>query len=162
MWIILRKILKDVNLKLSDQCIDKYSDEAPRCVFLHIDKAKKIIYTHSHMLNLFAVMAQDVTYAPVALGFRVPSFDEALTFIIRFFFVIAGLVALLYLLLGAMSWITSGGNKENVDKAREKIQAALIGIILVFIVLAIVGVVENVLNLGLGITKPIVFPKLIK
>lgn len=114
------------------------------------------------MLNLFAVMAQDVTYAPVALGFKVPSFDEALTFIIRGFFIVAGLVALLYLLLGAMSWITSGGNKENVDKAREKIQAALIGIILVFIVLAIVGVVENILNLGLGITKPIVFPRLIK
>lgn len=107
-------------------------------------------------------MAADISYAPVKLGFVVPSLDQVLTFIIRAFFIVSGLVALLYLLLGALSWITSGGNKENVDKAREKIQSALIGVILVFIVLALVGVIENVLSLGLGITKPIVFPKLIQ
>lgn len=129
-----------------------------------IDKPKKILYTFLHMFNFLAVMAQDVSYAPVTLGFKIPVFNEVLTFIIRFFFIIAGLVALLYLLLGALSWITSGGNKESVDKAREKIQAALIGLILIFVVLAIVAVIENIFfpgNSGLGITKPIVFPGLI-
>lgn len=129
-----------------------------------IDKPKKILYTFLHMFNFLAVMAQDVSYAPVALGFKIPVFNEVLTFIIRFFFIIAGLVALIYLLLGALSWITSGGNKESVDKAREKIQAALIGLILIFVVLAIVAVIENIFfpgNSGLGITKPIVFPGLI-
>lgn len=109
-------------------------------------------------------MAQDVSYAPVSLGFKIPVFDEVLTFVIRFFFIIAGLIALLYLLLGALSWITSGGNKESVDKAREKIQAALVGLILIFVVLATVAVIENIFfpgNSGLGITKPIVFPGLI-
>ena len=73
-----------------------------------------------HMFNFLTVMAQDVVYAQVALGFKIPVFNEVLTFVIRFFFIIAGLVALLYLLLGALAWITSGGNKESVDKAREK------------------------------------------
>ncbi len=117
------------------------------------------------MLNFFAVFAQDISYAPVKLGFVVPQFDAALTFIIKLFFIIAGLIAILYLLLGALAWIASGGNKESVDKAREKIQAALIGIILIFVVLAIIGVVEAMFfpgNTGLGITKPIVFPKLIQ
>jgi len=117
------------------------------------------------MFTVFTVLAAplaDVTYAPVALGFSIPSFDAVLTFIIRLFFIVAGIVALIYLLMGALGWITSGGNKENVDKAREKIQAALIGVILLFIVLAIVGVVENMLGLGMGITKPIAFPKLIQ
>jgi cytochrome bd-type quinol oxidase subunit 2 len=133
-------------------------------VKIGIDKPKKILYTFLHMFNFLAVMAQDVSYAPVTLGFKIPVFNEVLTFIIRFFFIIAGLVALLYLLLGALSWITSGGNKESVDKAREKIQAALIGLILIFVVLAIVAVIENIFfpgNSGLGITKPIVFPGLI-
>ena len=103
----------------------------------------------------------DVSYSKVNLGFTIPSFDAVLTFIIRFFFIIAGLVALIYFILGALAWITSGGNKESVDKAREKIQAALIGIILLFFVLALVGVLENILGLGMGITKPIVFPQLI-
>ncbi len=121
------------------------------------------------MLNLFTLLSQtqpstdvgSISYSNVKLGFQIPSFDAVLTFIIRGFFIVAGLVALLYLLMGALAWITSGGNKENVDKAREKIQAALIGVILVFVVLAIVGVVENMLNLGLGVTREIVFPKLI-
>jgi len=120
------------------------------------------------MLNLFTVLAApltDVTYAQVDVGFKIPSFDLVLTFILRFFFIVAGLIALVYLLLGALGWITSGGNKENVDKAREKIQAAIIGIILIFVVLAIVGIIEQVFfpgDSGLGITKPIHFPELIK
>ena len=103
----------------------------------------------------------NVGVSAVNLGFVIPSFDAVLTFIIRFFFIIAGLVALIYFLLGALGWITSGGNKESVDKAREKIQSALIGIILIFFVLALVGVLENILGMGMGITKPIVFPQLV-
>lgn len=104
----------------------------------------------------------DVPISKVALGFNIPGFDQVLTFLIRMFFVVAGLVALLYLLLGAFEWITSGGNKENVDKARQKIQAALVGLILIFAVLAVVTVMEQILNMGLGISRPIVFPKLIQ
>ncbi|KKP59289.1 MAG: hypothetical protein UR54_C0029G0010 [Candidatus Roizmanbacteria bacterium GW2011_GWA2_34_18] len=116
------------------------------------------------MFNFLTVMAADVSYAPVNVGFKIPEFNVVLTFIIRFFFIVAGLIALLYLLLGAVAWITSGGNKESVDKAREKIQAALVGLILIFVVLALIAVIENIFflpNQGLGLTKPIVFPGLI-
>ncbi len=120
------------------------------------------------MLSFLTVLAQtpqDTNYGKVALGFRIPNITQILTFAFRFFFIVAGLIALLYLLLGAMAWITSGGNKEGVDKAREKIQAAVIGMILIFVVLAIVIVVENVFFLpgqGLGLSKPIVFPGLVQ
>ena len=116
------------------------------------------------MFNFLMVMAQDVSYAPVKLGFQVPNTTDILTFIFRFFFIIAGLIAILYLLLGALGWITSGGNKESVDKAREKIQAAIVGLILIFAVLAVIVVIENVFFptcCGLGLSKPIVFPGLI-
>lgn len=87
-----------------------------------------------------------------------------LTFAIRTFFVIAGLTAFLYLILGAFNWITSGGDKEAIDKARNKIQAAVIGIILIFAVLAIIYTLEQVIWRGtfcLGISCPIKFPALI-
>lgn len=120
------------------------------------------------MLNQIKLLAlgstnlmNETSGANVNLGFTVPSFDTVLSFAIRFLFIVAGLIAILYLLLGALAWITSGGNKESVDKAREKIQAALIGLILMFAVLAIIVVVENIFSMGLGISKPIVFPKLI-
>lgn len=104
-----------------------------------------------------------VVTVPVAQpGFIIPSFSDVLTFLIRTIFIIGGLTALLYLLLGAFAWITSGGNKENVDKAREKIQAAIIGLILILVVLAVVALLENLLSIGLGVTKPIQFFKLVQ
>ncbi|MFA6081235.1 MAG: hypothetical protein WC741_02405 [Patescibacteria group bacterium] len=103
----------------------------------------------------------DYPVSAVKLGFDIPSFDMVLTFLLRFLFIVGGLVAVLYLLLGALAWITSGGNKESVDKAREKIQAAVVGLVVMFAVLALMVVIENIFSLGLGISKPILFPKLI-
>lgn len=103
----------------------------------------------------------DYSVPKVELGFTIPSFDSVLTFLLRFLFIVGGLVAVIYLLLGALAWITSGGNKESVDKAREKIQAAIVGLVVMFAVLAVIVVLENVFSLGLGLSRPILFPKLI-
>lgn len=117
------------------------------------------------MLAFFTVFAQEVTVAQVNVGFTIPGFGDVLGFIIRVFFIIAGIIAIIYLLLGAFAWITSGGNKEAVDKARDKIMNAVVGVILIFVVLALVGLIEQTMfpaDSGLGITKPIKFPKLVK
>lgn len=98
------------------------------------------------------------------LGFKIPSLTDILTFLVRFFFVLAGLAALLYLLLGAFAWITSGGNKENVEKAREKLQAAVIGIVLIVFVLAIIWTLEQVVfarAICFGVSCPLTIPKLL-
>lgn len=121
-------------------------------------------YSLNSLLTKFSVYAADYSVAPVQVGFTIPDFGVVLTFLIRTFFIVGGIIALLYLLLGAFSWITSGGNKENVDKAREKIQAAIIGVILIFVVLAIVIVLEETLfpaGSGLGIRKSIKFQRLV-
>lgn len=107
----------------------------------------------------------DVPIPTADLGFAPPEVADVITFFLRALFIIAGLVAILYLILGGLSWVTAGGNKENVDKAREKIQNAVIGLILVFAVLAVVVLLEKVLfpgACGLGISKTICVPKLIK
>lgn len=129
------------------------------------------------MLNLITVFAQrqinppqsvdltDYIVPTVRVGFTIPSFDTVLSFIIRIFFIVAGIIAIIYLLLGAFAWITSGGDKEAVSKAQQKIQAAVIGLIVIFVVLALVIIVEQTLfptNAGLGISKPIRFPKLVQ
>ncbi len=118
------------------------------------------------MLNLITVLAQqEYVVSPVQVGFEIPSFDTVLSFIIRLFFIVAGLIAVIYLLLGAFAWITSGGDKDAVSKAQQKIQAAVIGLVIIFVVLAIIVVVENTLfpdKTGLGISRPIRFPKLVR
>jgi cytochrome bd-type quinol oxidase subunit 2 len=115
-------------------------------------------------LNLLvpAVYAQG---GDVDIGFTPPSIQQVLGFLIQIFFVVAGLVALIYLLLGALSWITSGGNKENVTKAQEKIQAAVLGLILIVAVLAIIVTLEQIVfnkEICLGISCPIKIPSLIQ
>lgn len=101
----------------------------------------------------------------VSVGFTIPSLVDVLTFLIRMFFVIAGLAALLFLLMGALAWVTSGGDKENVKKAQEKIQAAVIGLVLVVAVLAIIVTMETVVFQGkicIGVSCPITIPTLIQ
>src|SRR3990167_11367653 len=99
------------------------------------------------------------------LGFQIPSLGDILTFTVRVFFVIAGLAALLYLLLGALAWITSGGDKDAVSAAQQKIQAAVIGMILIVAVLAIIWTLEQVVfnrRICLGLSCPLTLPGLIK
>jgi flagellar biosynthesis protein FliQ len=115
--------------------------------------------------NVFAVPQADVQVSEQALGFQIPSFADILTFLIRGFFALAGVAALFYLLLGAFSWVTSGGSKENVEKAREKIIAALTGVILVVVVVALVATLEQVVfqgNLCFGLTCKFTLPALLK
>lgn len=118
------------------------------------------------MFNLFVVLAQGGTVtipkATLPQGLNDLNLSDLITFAIRGLFIVAGLLALIYLLLGGMSWITSGGNKESVDKARDKIQAAVIGLIVIVAVIAIITLLEKVLNIGLGVSLPIEFPCLIK
>ena len=99
------------------------------------------------------------------LGFKIPSLGDLLTFAIRAFFVIAGLAALFYLLLGALGWVVSGGDKDAVTAAREKIQAAVIGMILIVAVLAIIWTMEQVIfnrRICLGLSCSLTLPGLIE
>ena len=41
---------------------------------------------------------------------------KLLAFLVRFFLIVAGLIAGTYLLLGAFDWITSAGEKEKLAK----------------------------------------------
>lgn len=119
-------------------------------------------YLFSLVLLASPVNAADTT---VNLGFRIPTLGEALSFIVRFFFTVAALVALLYLLMGALAWITSGGSKESVEKAREKIQAAVIGLVLIGLVLTIAITLEQYVfnkKVCFGFTCDVVIPSLIQ
>ena len=99
------------------------------------------------------------------LGFRIPNLTDILTFAIRGVFIFGGLAALFYLLLGAFAWITSGGEKDKVHAAQQKIQAAVLGVIMIAVVLAIVVTLEQFIFAGkicLGISCQLTIPSLLK
>lgn len=100
-----------------------------------------------------------------ALGFQIPNLADILTFIIRAFFVIAGLIALFYLLLGALEFVTSGGDEEKTGAARKKITSAVIGVILIVVVLAVIVTLEQIIFQGkicVGISCAATIPALVK
>lgn len=63
--------------------------------------------------------------------------------------IIAALAAFVFLIMGGLQWVTSGGDKAKVEEAQNKIQAALIGLFVVFAAWAIMVVVGQVLGIDL-------------
>lgn len=62
---------------------------------------------------------------------------------VKLFITGAGLILLAYLLWGALDWIISNGEKEKVQKAQNKITYALVGMLAVFIIIVIYGVMAG-------------------
>jgi|SRR3989344_2063850 len=114
------------------------------------------------MLTLLAQSTQTVTIPTV--GLPVLEFGPVLTFLIRLIFIIAGITALFVGLLGGMDWITSNGEKEALDKARNKIQAAIVGIFVLVLILTIFWTIEQVVfkkAICFGISCEIKIPSLV-
>jgi hypothetical protein len=69
------------------------------------------------------------------------------------------------MLLGAFAWVTSGGDADAVGAAQQKIQAAVLGLIIVVAVLAIIWTLEQVIfarRICLGLSCPVTLPGLIE
>ena len=75
-------------------------------------------------------------------------FSGVLPAIVTTLFIIAVVVALLYLIYGGFRWIMSGGDKAAVTSAREHIVAAIVGLVIIFLAYFIVNIVMNFFGLG--------------
>lgn len=132
-----------------------------------VSKHKSGIY--AVMLSLITLLIMPVSAhanpdLSVSLGWSIPSLGGILTFIIRLFFVIAGLAALFFLLLGALAWVTSGGSKDAVEGAQKKIIAAVVGVVLIVVVLSIIVTLERVVfncAICFGLSCEVTIPSII-
>lgn len=74
---------------------------------------------------------------------------------VTFILVIAVLIALFFLILGGIRWITSGGEKAKVDSARQTITAAIIGLVIAFLAFFILSLALSFFGLSLtNLTLP--------
>lgn len=67
---------------------------------------------------------------------------------LSFVMALAALIVFLYLIWGGIEWITSGGDKSKTESARNKITAAVLGLIVLAASYAILLVMLQVLGLG--------------
>lgn len=62
--------------------------------------------------------------------------------LIKLILVVAAIIAFVFLVIGGIKWITSGGDKEGTQKAQGTITAALVGLVIVFAAWAIIRLLE--------------------
>jgi len=65
---------------------------------------------------------------------------------------IGGLVFIIYFLLGAIAWISSGGDTSKVSKARDQMIQGALGLIVLVAMYAIVGLVGSIV--GIDVLNP--------
>lgn len=79
-------------------------------------------------------------------------FNRTLSNIIGLLTVIAGLFFIFLFLSGAISWLTSGGEKAAVENAQKRITTGIIGLIIVVSSIFIIDLIGTLL--GLDILSP--------
>lgn len=70
-------------------------------------------------------------------------------------FVIGVLFFFFYMMIGAIQWITSGGDKAALEGARGKITGAIVGVVILLALFALLKIIEdffgiNILTLDIG------------
>lgn len=97
--------------------------------------------------------------APLALaqtGFQIPnssgtglpnnsSASSIIMQVINVALAVAGLIAVLFLIIGGFRYITSAGNEETAENAKKIITNAIIGIVIIILSFVIVRVISNAL-----------------
>jgi hypothetical protein len=73
------------------------------------------------------------------------SFTEFMLRIINIALAVAGLIAVLFLIIGGFRYITSAGNEETAENAKKIIINAIIGVVVIILSFVIVRVISNAL-----------------
>lgn len=108
---------------------------------------------------LGVVYAADMTITQNTNLFKITDVGQLISAAVGVLLILAALIAFLFLILGGIQWITSGGDKAGMEAARNKITHAIVGLIIVGAAWAIMSLVQNFLGVsiignGLDLPKP--------
>ena len=91
----------------------------------------------------------DTTFAG-SLGFTSVDLKATVLNIITFLLGLLGLIAVVFIIYAGFIWMTAGGNEDKVDKAKQIISSASIGLVIVLLAWAIVNFVLKTTNQVIG------------
>jgi hypothetical protein len=74
--------------------------------------------------------------------------------IIEYLYAVVVILAVVFLLWGGINWITSGGDKQKLTQARQKITFAIVGLIVAFLAFAIIYAIGTFFGVNL-IASPV-------
>ncbi len=78
--------------------------------------------------------------------------NKGISTIVGFLTIVAALYFLIQFILGGFKWISAGGDKNETTAARDKITNSIIGLLIIAIATAVVGIIGKIL--GLDILNP--------
>lgn len=112
--------------------------------------------TGGHMTKVFA---QDISITiPTPATVRITDIGKLISAAVGLILILAALAAFIYLIWGGFQWITSGGDKAAVETAQHRIQAAILGLFIIFATWAIFLIIEQFFGVsilrGINIPKP--------
>lgn len=95
------------------------------------------------MSILSTVLAQKITIGGTAAGMdSISDLGFIISAVIGIVFILSGILVFAMLVWGGIQWITSGGDKDSTQKAKDRITNALVGIAIVASAWAITKLVE--------------------
>jgi hypothetical protein len=77
--------------------------------------------------------------------------------VVTILLIIAVVISMFYLVFGGIKWVTSGGDKQKVESARNHIIAAIVGLVIAFLAYFILTVILSIFGLSISNIK---LPKL--
>ena len=85
-------------------------------------------------------------------------FQKFIPNLIGLAFIVGVLIFFFVLLMAAIQWITSGGDKGSVETARGKLTSAIVGLIILLSIFALIKLIEvffgiDILKINIGILK---------
>ncbi|MBI3980492.1 hypothetical protein HY345_00670 [Candidatus Microgenomates bacterium] len=110
-------------------------------------------------MSVLTLLAQGEITVPQPSTVKITDVGRLISGLIGVAMLLAALAVFIYLIWGGFEWITSGGDKAGVENARNKITAALIGLVIVASAWAIMRLVEfffgiTVISGTVSIPKP--------
>ena len=113
------------------------------------------VETHTSITNpALSIPLQDILLNRGPAAF----FQALIPRLVGLAFVIGVLAFFFIMIIGAIQWISSGGDKAAIEGARGKIANALVGVVILFALFALLKVLEdffgiNILALDIGPLK---------
>lgn len=99
----------------------------------------------AQQINLQNLGQGNKEFGPLT-GLTLPAIISGL---IRGALVVAAIVFFFILVIGGIQWIASGGDKANTEAARNRITAALVGLVIVFAAWAIVALIQTFFGINI-------------
>ena len=77
--------------------------------------------------------------------------QKIVNFAIQSLLMVAAILAFIFFILGGISWITSAGNKEALEKAKKKLTYSILGLIIALLSFVIIRVLANIFGVEQGL-----------